>query len=77
MAESVTITDNRSGESIEIPIQNGGVAATDWHKLLPDIWFFDPGFMQTASCASSITFLDGDAGILRYRGYPIEELAEN
>jgi citrate synthase len=76
MAESVTITDNRTGDSIEIPIDNGGIAAAEWHKLLPDIWFFDPAFMQTAACASGISYLDGDAGILRYRGYPIEQLAE-
>ena len=76
MAESVTITDNRTGESVEIPIQNGGVAAADWHKLLPDVWFYDPAFMQTAACASAVTYLDGEAGILRYRGYPIEQLAE-
>jgi len=77
MAESVTITDNRTGDSIEIPIDNGGIAAAEWHKLLPDIWFFDPAFMQTAACASAVSYLDGDAGILRYRGYPIEQLAEN
>jgi len=76
MAESVTITDNRTGNTIEIPIQNGGVSAAEWAKLLPDIWFYDPGFMQTAACSSAISYLDGDAGILRYRGYPIEELAE-
>ena len=76
MAESITITDNRTGESMEIPIVNGGVAATEWSKLLPGIWFSDPGFMSTAACSSSISFLDGDAGILRYRGYPIEQLAE-
>ena len=76
MAESITITDNRTGESMEIPIVNGGVAATEWSKLLPGIWFYDPGFMSTAACSSSISFLDGDAGILRYRGYPIEQLAE-
>jgi citrate synthase len=76
MAESVTITDNRTGDSIEIPIDNGGIAAGEWHKLLPDIWFYDPAFMQTAACASSVSYLDGDAGILRYRGYPIEQLAE-
>ena len=76
MAESITITDNRNGESIEIPIVNGGVSAEEWAKLLPGIWFFDPGFMSTAACESGITFLDGDAGILRYRGYPIEQLAE-
>ncbi|HET6810827.1 MAG TPA: citrate synthase [Acidimicrobiales bacterium] len=76
MAESVTITDNRTGESIEIPLQNGGVAAGEWHKLLPDTWFYDPAFMQTAACASAITYLDGEGGVLRYRGYPIEQLAE-
>jgi citrate synthase len=76
VAETVTITDNRTGESIEIPIINGGVDAQEWAKLLPGIWFFDPSFSTTAAAASSITELDGDAGILRYRGYPIEQLAE-
>ncbi|HEX3946416.1 MAG TPA: citrate synthase [Acidimicrobiales bacterium] len=76
MAESITITDNRTGESVEIPIANGGVAATDWTKFLPGIWFYDPGFMSTAACESAISYLDGEAGILRYRGYPIEQLAE-
>ena len=74
--DSVTITDNRTGESIEIPIENGGVDAAAWRKLLPGIWFYDPALMTTAACASHVTFLDGDAGILRYRGYPIEQLAE-
>ena len=76
MAESITITDNRNGESMEIPLVNGGVSAEEWAKLLPGVWFFDPGFMSTAACESAITYLDGDAGILRYRGYPIEQLAE-
>ena len=76
MAESITITDNRSGESMEIPVVNGGVSAVEWAKLLPGVWFYDPGFMSTAACESAITYLDGDAGILRYRGYPIEQLAE-
>ncbi len=76
MTESITITDNRTGESIEIPIINGGVAASEWAKLLPGIWFLDPGFLSTAACESAITYLDGEAGILRYRGYPIEQLAE-
>jgi citrate synthase len=74
--ETITITDNRNGDSIEIPIVNGGVAASEWSKLLPGIWFFDPAFMATAACESAITYLDGDAGVLRYRGYPIEQLAE-
>ncbi len=77
MADSITITDNRTGESVEIPIVNGGVAATDWGKFLPGVWFYDPGFMSTAACESAITYLDGEAGILRYRGYPIEQLAEH
>jgi citrate synthase len=76
VAESITITDNRTGESVEIPITDGGVAATEWSKLLPGVWFFDPAFMSTAACKSSITYLDGESGILRYRGYPIEQLAE-
>ncbi len=76
MAESVTITDNRTGESIEIPINDGGVDANQWKKLLGSTWFFDPGYTQTASTTSTITEIDGDAGILRYRGYPIEQLAE-
>jgi citrate synthase len=77
VAESITITDNRTGESLEIPIENGGVSSAQWSKLLPGIWFYDPGFVSTAACESAITYLDGDKGILRYRGYPIEQLAEN
>ncbi|MGZ4726235.1 MAG: citrate synthase [Acidimicrobiales bacterium] len=76
MAESVTITDNRTGESVEVPILNGGVDARDWSKLLPGVWFYDPAFSTTAAATSSITELDGENGILRYRGYPIEQLAE-
>jgi citrate synthase len=77
VAESITITDNRTGESIEIPIQDGGVDSTDWRKLLPGIWFYDPALMTTAATSSAITELDGENGILRYRGYPIEQLAEH
>jgi citrate synthase len=76
VAESITITDNRTGESLEIPIENGGVSSAQWSKLLPGVWFYDPGFVSTAPCESAITYLDGDVGILRYRGYPIEQLAE-
>ncbi len=76
MAESITITDNRNGESIEIPITDGGIAAEQWAKLLPGVWFYDPAFMTTAAAESSITFIDGDEGKLEYRGYPIEQLAE-
>ncbi len=77
MPETVTITDNRTGQSIEIPIVDGGVDAKDFTKLLPGIWFYDPSFGSTASTSSEITELDGTNGILRYRGYPIEQLAEN
>ena len=77
MAESITITDNRTGNQLEIPIRNGGVEAGEWSKLLPGIWFYDPGVTATAACESSVSFVDGDAGILRYRGYEIAELAEN
>jgi citrate synthase len=77
VAESITITDNRNGQSIEIPIIDGGIRAAEWSKLLPGIWFYDPGFVSTAACESGVSYLDGDAGILRYRGYPIEQLAEH
>lgn len=76
MSESITVTNNLTGETREIPIVNGGVAASEFSKILPGVWFFDPGFMSTAAAESAITYLDGDAGILRYRGYPIEQLAE-
>jgi citrate synthase len=76
VAESITITDNRTGESVEIPIVDGGVDATSFRKLLPGTWFYDPALMTTAATSSAITELDGEAGILRYRGYPIEQLAE-
>ena len=75
MAESITVTDNRTGEVVEIPLVDGGVSADEFRKLLPGVWFYDPAFMTTALTSSSITYLDGEAGILRYRGYPIEQLA--
>ncbi len=77
MSESITITDNRTGESVEVPIVNGAVDATEWKNLLPGTWFLDPAFGTTASTESAITFLDGGAGQLEYRGYPIDQLAEN
>ncbi len=76
MPDSITITDNRTGQSLEIPIRNGGVSSAEWQKILPGIWFHDPGLTTTAMTESAISYLDGDAGILRYRGYPIEQLAE-
>ena len=75
--ETVTITDNRTGKSVEVPIKDGGVDAKEWGKLMPGVWFLDPGFSVTASTESTITDLDGLNGILRYRGYPIEQLAES
>jgi len=76
VSESISITDNRTGNTVEIPIEDGGIASKDFLKAVPGVWFYDPGFMATAAAKSSITYLDGDAGILRYRGYPIEQLAE-
>jgi citrate synthase len=76
VADSITITDNRTGQTFELPITNGGIDSAGWRKGLPDVFFYDPGFMATAACESAITYLDGDEGILRYRGYPIEQLAE-
>ena len=77
MPESITITDNRTGESVEIPIEHGGVSSDEFKKLLPGVWFEDVALMTTAATRSAITEIDGDAGILRYRGYPIEQLAEH
>ncbi|MGO9333718.1 MAG: citrate synthase [Acidimicrobiales bacterium] len=62
---------------MEIPIVDGGVSAEEWSKILPGIWFYDPAFMTTAVAESAITFVDGDKGILEYRGYPIEQLTEH
>lgn len=77
MPDSITITDNRSGESFDVPIVNGGVDSGAWKQNLPGLWFTDPGFTTTASCESAITDIKGDEGILRYRGYPIEQLAKD
>ena len=76
MADSYTIIDNRTGKSVEIPIENGGISSKKFRELDPNIFIYDPAFLQTAACRSSITYLDGDNGILRYRGYPIQDLAE-
>jgi len=79
--DTVTITDNRTGKSYELPITDGTIKATDLRQIkVTDDDFgmmtYDPAFMNTAACRSAITFIDGDKGILRYRGYPIEQLAE-
>jgi citrate synthase len=79
-SETLTIIDNRTGKQYEIPIKNGSIKATDLFqiKITEDdgLVSYDPGFMNTASCQSRITYVDGDRGILRYRGYPIEQIAE-
>ena len=79
--DSVTITDNRTGQTYTLPIENGTIRAMDLRKIKtgPDdfgLMTYDPAFMNTASCRSDITFIDGERGILEYRGYPIEVLAE-
>lgn len=79
--DSLTITDNRTGKTFEIPIENGTIKATDLRQLKTGeddfgLMTYDPGFMNTAACKSRITYIDGDKGILEYRGYPIEQLAE-
>jgi citrate synthase len=81
VADTLTITDNRTGQSYEVPIADGTIKAIDLRKIKVDaedfgLMTYDPAFMNTASCRSSITFIDGDKGILEYRGYPIEQLAE-
>jgi citrate synthase len=79
--ETLTIVDNRTDQTYTIPISQGAIRAMDLRQIKtgPDdfgLMTYDPAFMNTASCRSAITYLDGDRGILRYRGYPIEQLAE-
>ncbi len=80
--DTLTITDNRTGQSYNLPITDGTIRAMDLRKIKtkPDdfgLMTYDPAFTNTASCRSAITYIDGDRGILRYRGYPIEVLAEH
>jgi len=80
-SDTLTITDNRTGKSYEVPITDETIKALDLRKIkVHDDEFgmmtYDPAFMNTASCRSAITFIDGDKGILEYRGIPIEQLAE-
>jgi citrate synthase len=79
--DSLSVTDNRTGQTYEIEVKDGTVRSTDFRqiKVADDdfgLMTYDPAFMNTASCRSEITFLDGEAGVLEYRGYPIEQLAE-
>ncbi|KRB77911.1 hypothetical protein ASE01_06945 [Nocardioides sp. Root190] len=81
MTESLTVRDNRTGAEYEIPIVDGTIKAADLGQIKlndeePGLATYDPGFVNTASCRSSITYIDGEKGILEYRGYPIEQLAE-
>jgi citrate synthase len=77
MADTFTIIDNRTGKQVEVPIVDGGISSQAIRELDPGLWVYDPAYMQTAAWRSAVTFIDGDAGILRYRGYPIEQLAEH
>ena len=79
-AETLSITDNRTGETYEVPIEDGTVRAMALREIKVNeddfgLMTYDPAFTNTASCRSAITFIDGDKGILEYRGYPIEQLA--
>jgi citrate synthase len=79
--DSLTVVDNRTGQTFEVPIVDGTIRAMDFRKMKASsedfgLMVYDPAFTNTASCRSAITFIDGDEGVLEYRGYPIEELAE-
>ena len=81
MADTLTITDNRTGKQYEIPVTDGTIQAIDLRQIKVDpdefgLMTYDPAFLNTAACRSGITFIDGGKGILRYRGYPIEQLAD-
>ena len=80
--DSLTVTDNRTGRSYELPVVDGTIRAVDLRQIKTSeedfgLMTYDPAFMNTAACRSAITYIDGDKGILRYRGYPIEQLAEH
>jgi len=80
-SESLSIVDNRTGTSYDVPIVDGTIRASDLRQMKVDaddfgLMSYDPAYLNTASCRSAITYIDGDKGILRYRGYPIEQVAE-
>jgi citrate synthase len=80
-SDTLTVTDNRTGKTYEIPIEDETIRATELRNIKVNegdfgLMTYDPAFMATASCRSAITYIDGDAGVLEYRGYPIEQLAE-
>src|SRR5829696_556192 len=81
MPDTLSIIDNRTGKRYEVPVKDGTIRAMDLRqiKVADDdfgLMTYDPAFTNTASCRSAITYLDGEAGVLEYRGYPIEQLAE-
>ncbi len=80
--DSLTVTDNRTGKTYELPVADGTIRAMDLRQIRTSeddfgLMTYDPAFMNTAACRSAITYIDGDRGMLRYRGYPIEQLAEH
>src|SRR3982750_3745872 len=82
MADTLTVTDSRTGKQYVLPIQDGTIRAMDLRQIKtgPDdfgLMAYDPAFTNTAACRSRVTYIDGDKGILMYRGYPIEQLAEH
>src|SRR6187551_3717967 len=79
--DTLTITDNRTGKTYEVKISDGTIRSMDLRQIKVNdedfgLMGYDPAFTNTASCRSAVTFIDGDLGILRYRGYPVDELAE-
>src|SRR6184192_1431802 len=81
MTDTLSIVDNRTGQKYELPVQDGTIRAMDLRQIKtgPDdfgLMTYDPAYMNTANCRSAITYIDGDKGVLLYRGYPIEQLAE-
>ena len=81
MSETLTIIDNRTGKKYDLPIADGAIRSTDLRQIKTGqddagLVTYDPAFMNTAACRSRITYIDGDKGVLEYRGYPIEQLAE-
>src|ERR671926_1912450 len=82
MSETLTVIDNRTGKKYELPITDGTIRAMDLRQIKTGaddfgLMTYDPAFMNTANCRSAITYIDGDNGVLLYRGYPIADLVEN
>jgi citrate synthase len=80
-ADSLTVRDNRTGQEYDVPITDGTIRAGDIGKIRvseeePGLAVYDPGFVNTASCRSAVSYIDGERGFLEYRGYSIEQLAE-